>query len=374
MEEIKLGLMIEIRSFEEINPVQWDELCLNSATAWFQHTTHWIKYISSMRFEKDSINHSFGIFENKKLIAIIPLIEESIYATDKREISMAGFPTPFPAFSDNAGESLLKKLQKKIFEKIFNINDVDYMSFYVHPLTDTILNKEILVNPLPAFGFHDTTISTNILRLDRSKEELFRNIRKGHKCDINTAVKNGDKVEILDSYNFDEEKFNVYRNIHFNAAGRKTRPDETWECMENWIKDGYSILGLLKENDVYIAGAFINTYKHKAYYQSGATLPAYEGEKGIGHLLQWEIIKYLKMNGSTHYEIGWNWYANISQEVADEKMLGISRFKAGFGADKYPLFRGEYFANKDYFKNVYKQKIENYLSLNLFKLAQEANE
>lgn len=366
--------MLEIRRYADIDSVQWNEFCYDSTTAWFQHTTFWIELILNMSFEKSSKNHSFGVYENNRLVAVVPLVRVSMHGGDKIVYSYSmssGIPIPYPAFINYIGENLLKKAKKAIFEKIFSINNVDYMTFYVHPLTDTVLNKEILTNPLPAFGFHDTTISTNILKLDKREEVLFRNIRKGHKSDIKTAIKNDNKVEFINSYNFDEGKFQIYRNIHFQAAGRQTRPDETWECMKNWVKDGYSMLGLLKKNDVYIAVAFINTYKYKAYYQSGATLPVYEGIKGIGTLLQWEIIKYLKMNGFTHYELGWNWYANISQEVADEKMLGISRFKAGFGADKYPLFRGEYFINKNYFKDVHKQRIEDYLSLNPFKLDHE---
>ena len=119
-------------------------------------------------------------------------------------------------------------------------------------------------------------------------------------------------------------------------------------------------MAITTKEDRYISAQFVNTYDKKAYYQSGATLPEFERERGIGHLAQWEIIKYLKNNDFTHYELGWNWYANISGEVADAKMLGISRFKAGFGADIYPLFRGEWFGSKEYMRKVYDERLQKY--------------
>ncbi len=130
--------------------------------------------------------------------------------------------------------------------------------------------------------------------------------------------------------------------------------------MHKWIQEDVSILAITTKDDKYISAQFVNTYAKKAYYQSGATKPEFEREKGIGHLAQWEIIKYLKYNDFTHYELGWNWYPNISQEVADGKMLGISRFKAGFGADIYPLFRGEWFGDSEYMRGVYSKKMKKF--------------
>ena len=130
--------------------------------------------------------------------------------------------------------------------------------------------------------------------------------------------------------------------------------------MYDWICKDFSILALTYKDSNAISAQFVNTFNKKAYYQSGATLTEFQNVAGIGHLAQWEIIKYLKLNNYTHYELGWNWYPNISGEVADSKMLGISRFKAGFGADIYPLFRGEWFRDKDYMNKLISKRIEEY--------------
>jgi lipid II:glycine glycyltransferase (peptidoglycan interpeptide bridge formation enzyme) len=206
-------------------------------------------------------------------------------------------------------------------------------------------------------GLH-TTISTNILSLEKDEDVLFRNLSQNTKRNIKTPVKNGFEVKVFDKQNITREIFDIYKNIHFQAAGRKTRPDKTWDVMFEWIQNDLSILAVTTKEGEYVSAQFVNNYDRKAYYQSGATHPEYERERGVGHLAQWEIIKYLKSNDFTHYELGWNWYPNISQEVADEKMLGISRFKAGFGADIYPLFRGEWFRDGDYMREVYDERLE----------------
>jgi hypothetical protein len=295
------------------------------------------------------------------------LVKERIYDFQERnEFSMAGFPSLYPVFLEALSKNNKDKIEKLIFQEVFKIavdENISYMNFYVSPLSDAILNKNITVNPLPKFGLHDTTISTNILKLDNDESILFGNFSQNVRRNIKIAAKNGYKVKIFDKKNITKDIFNIYKDLHFQASERKTRPDRTWDIMFEWILNDMSMLSLTMIDDGFISAQLINTYDKKAYYQSGATKPGFERKKGIGHLAQWEIIKYLKLNDFKFYELGVNWHPNISQEVADAKMLGISRFKAGFGADVYPFFRGEWFRDKDFMHQVYSDRFSKYLSL-----------
>jgi hypothetical protein len=340
---------------------EWDTFCEQSASAWFVHTSDWIEYTANMRFGRTSENLSFAVTDGRRWLAIVPLIKEK--QGERFHISYAGLNTPYPAFHNSLGEAERKAAEKFIFQQVRTVADVAYWNFYVSSLTDEVLNRSTNVNPLPKHGYQDTTISTNILLLNLDEEALYRNFRKGCKSDIKTAQKRGYKITLVDSANYEAKYFDRYRAIHFEAAGRQTRPDETWERQRSWIQKGNSILAVEEKDEQIVSVALVNTYKKRAYYQSCATLPAFEREVGIGHLAQWEVIRFLKRNGFTHYEIGWNFYPNISQEVADPKLLGISRFKGGFGADVLPLFRGELFASADYMKAVYAQRFEAYQSL-----------
>lgn len=357
---------IEIRQYSEIDEEEWNDFCLNSDSAWFQHTSFWIEYTMNMCFQGNSINRSFGVFVDNQLQAVVVVIEEDTYGTSQRELAMSGFPCPYPAFENNISKKLKKRIEKDIFEKILSICEVDYINFYVCPLIKLVSGKGLIVNPIVKWGFHDTSLSTNILALNQPSDEIYRSFRKGCKSDIKLGLKSNYHLKILDKETYSKEKFLDYKEVHFNATGRKTRPDETWECMEDWVKKGLAVLALVYDKEQTVIGAaFVNLYKKRGYYQSGAILPEYQTKKGIGHLMQWEIIRYLEKIDCEFYELGWNWNPNISQEVADLKMLGISRFKRGFGGEEYPLFRGEFFKNKSMMKRVYKQRLDNYASLYL---------
>ncbi|WP_375724545.1 GNAT family N-acetyltransferase [Arcobacter sp. KX21116] len=356
-------MSIEIIEFDNIDKNKLEYFFNQSLDIWFQHSTNWIEYTLNMRKE-GSKNLSFAIIENNEIVAFAPLIKEYIFfEKEKNEFNMAGIPTLYPAFSSNLSKNNRDKIEKLVFQKIFEISEsekIDYMTFGISPLIDNILNTKIIVNPLIKYKFQDTTISSNILKLDKEEDVLFRNFRKGTKSDIKVAIKNGASTKVYNSENITKELFMIYKDIHFKASGRQTRPDETWGNMYNWILNNYSILALTTIKDKIISAQIVNVYKSKAYYHSGATLPEYEKERGIGHLAQWEIIKYLKSNDFTHYEIGWNWYPNVSQEVADNKMQGISRFKSGFGADIFPFFRGEWFRDKEYMKKIINERLDKY--------------
>lgn len=202
---------MEIRSIININKKDIDKLFDNSDSYWFHHTQHWRAYSLNMR-DSGSKDLSFGVFQDNELVAFSTLVKEFIFnSRDRDEFSMAGLPSVFPMFSRDLSPNNKEKLEKFIFSHIFDLarkEDVSYMNFYVSPLTSLQLDKKISVNPLPKLGFHDTTVTTNILSLGLDEEVLFRNFRKGTKSDIKTAIKNNIKVKIYTQTDITKEVFN----------------------------------------------------------------------------------------------------------------------------------------------------------------------
>lgn len=358
-------MQAEIVPFAQIDRDEWDAFCRESDSAWYFHTAERIAYALDMAPEerRRSTNHSFALRDGSTFLAIVPLVAE-IDAHGHSQITYAGLNTPYPAFVNGITARVQKQLTRYIFQAVFALPHIRYVNYFVTPLTEAVLQRDLCVNPLPAFGFHDTSLSTNILALaGKTEHELFSGFRKGTKSDIKTAERNGYRVTVVDAGGIDREVFARYRDIHFHAAGRQTRPDSTWEAMYQRIKSGRALLALCRNAQHSAAAVLVTTYKQKALYASAATRPEFGGERGIGHLLQWAIIRQLVRQGYTHYELGWNWSPNISQEVADAKMLGISRFKAGFGSRTYPLFRGERCFAEEYMRALVSERITEYFRL-----------
>lgn len=338
----------------------------NSYSHWFHQTDSWIDYTLKMR-NYGSKDLSFGVYVDNKLVAFAPLIKEYMLQNScSFEFSMAGIPSVTPTYSNLISPNLQKRIETQIFNKIFRLvesENISYINMHVPPLTDDILNQKIKMNPLLKFSFNDTSLTTNILRLEKNTEAIFKKFRKGTKSEIKTAMKNNLESKIFDSKNISREKFELYKGIHFQASGRQTRPDATWDLMFDWVKSGQSILSLTYQDDEAISAQLINTYRNKAFYHSGATLPSNSRQRGVGHLAQWEIIKYLCGLDFQYYDLGLNMHSALSQEVVDSKLLGISKFKAGFGALIFPYLRGEWFRDKELMMQIYKARIDQMYAL-----------
>lgn len=354
---------MEILSPPEIGSAEWDNFCGASADAWFYHTSSWIDYTLNMRFDKEKTrNLSFGIKEDNKLIAIVPLIKEEIHSDHGRyEFGFAGMNTPFPALADDIGDKKREKLIKIIFSKIDRLskdNLIDYASFQISPLAPRSRQGFWLVNPLPHLGFNDTQIDSHIIEISKTEDELFRNCRKGHKSDIKSARKTNALVKVLDSELITENYFQLYRDIHFKSAGRQTRPERTWEIIYEWIKKDLSVLSLYfnRENEC-IAAALSIVYKDGAYYGSSGILPECNAEKGVMHLLLWETMMFLRNRGIRWYETGWQYTPTLSQEVPSEKEVNIALFKRGFGGVSLPYYRGEKFYSFEFMSETFKNRL-----------------
>ena len=282
-------MTLTIKPLSEIDYSKWNDFCNQSDTAWFQHLTEWMDCLFHMT---ETIQQkSFAVFNNNEMVAAVPLLLDT---SPMKVLQHGGCSTPYPAYKNEIiNTKLHKKVEKLIFNEILNF-DIDYCHFYVPPLCEDIVRKTMVINPLPKFGFQDTSLSTNIITLSGlDQNQLFNNFRKGTKSDIKTALKNNFYTEIYDSSSITEEMFNTYRKIHKEASGRQTRPSKTFEIQYKWIKSNLGFLTFVKQGDSYLGCNLIMTFKKKAYYGSGCILPKFEFEKGIGHLIQWDTIKYL---------------------------------------------------------------------------------
>lgn len=338
---------MEIESLTEQKEDEWNEFCLKTDSAWFRHTTHWMKYIMDCREDSNSRNHSFIVRQNKKIIAVVPLISQYIYG-DREHDEFANYDTPTPICAikndsvDINRKEVLKFVQDKI-EELQKENKIYRSKFFIDPLINSDVYNQFDDFNLLSFNFKTRLKTTTILDLTTGKENIVREMRKGHKADVKAVFRDGGfRVDIFDQSNPSsyEESMAVYKNIHFIDSGRETRTDASWRDTYEWVKKGYAFLVLIWHEELkkYIAGAWFLAYKKKAYYGSYATIDSSLLKGKVGYAVQWGAIQYMLEHGYTTYETGWNYYAsNFKEAQVDRKILAISKFKKGFGGKEYPL-------------------------------------
>ena len=330
---------MEIEKLNDGNKDEWNTFCLKSSDAWFRHTTYWMDYILSCRFDSNSVNHSFLIRQNKEIVAVVPLISQYCYLNrDINEFANYDTPTPYWALkNDNKNinkHEIIGFIQTEI-EKIASDNNIKKWSFFIDPLMANNWLDNFEYYNLLKYGYNYKIKTTNILDITFPEEMILAGMRKGHKADIKRALKDNDiRIDCVDSScNYVNEAFIEFKKIHAIDAGRQTRTDSSWACQLSWLLNGYAVLVLAwsKSLNRYVCGAFIIMYKNHAYYGSFATINAELNNAILGHLIQWHGIKYMKSKNVKKYETGWNYYRSSFEHESNEKLIQISKFKGGFG-------------------------------------------
>lgn len=164
---------------------------------------------------------------------------------------------------------------------------------------------------------------SQVIDLTCSLPELWRGVRKSYRPLINRS---------LAKYQYEISKdLDVFHALHTAANGRETRSQGTWDCMAQWLVDGYGLLVMARLGDAWIDGAYFITYKGGAYYASAAS----PGDNKDAHkAVMWEGIKALRRCHITQLEMG-----AVSGDSQKEK--GLAMFKTGFGgaAHTYEVVR-----------------------------------
>ena len=345
----------------------WNVLCLGSPDCWFLHTAHWMDYSLVYRPDLESQSLSFFVYDGKEVAALCPLTLETTKAKGKsfKTFSIGGGWLPAPAITNQS--LALKNMDQVlhfIFDKITELaekNQVAKVSYRLNPFVLADGHKANRSNWLSNFGFIPHMFNTQIIDTGNQPEQLFREMRKGHRSDIKRAEELGLTCHIYYGDECSQNIFHRYEALHEKAAGRLTRPESTFEMMYQWVKDGYAFLIGVKRQDEFIGFSVMLLYKDFAYYGSSCNHPDYP-ELPISHLIQWHTLKWLHEKGTKFYEIGWQFYTSTPFYQPSEKEKNIARFKRGFGGFQIPLFIGEKYFSKDLFLEEMEERNRSYIN------------
>ncbi|MFA4884228.1 MAG: GNAT family N-acetyltransferase [Candidatus Margulisiibacteriota bacterium] len=348
---------MQVVPLTENNRTDWDNFCCQSDDAWFWHTIKWLDYCVVYGQENFGTNNlSFLVKDDTGLIAICPLLcEKDLFAARG-----GGRYGALPALANGLSGSRREKVIKYIFEKIDELaggGSIKKIYFRSSPLAKTTMKFNWLVK----LGYLDDSLNTELIQLDRPIDDIWAAVRKGHKYDINRGSKHY-KVDFIDRHNADKTIFDQYRLLHHKAAGRVTRPVETFEMMYRWIKDGEGLLCGLSFEGRFVGFSYVCIYKSAAYYASASDDPDFKDDVPISHVIQWETIKYLKNLGFKTYEIGVQQFGPQFNDLPSDKEVSISNFKRGFGGETVTYYRGVKYFDKEYMQKELSTKL-NQLTL-----------
>ena len=160
--------------------------------------------------------------------------------------------------------------------------------------------------------------------LDKSEEELFARLRKKFRQQIRKYQDTLDACVRTDGAALDE-----LRRLHFQVSGRTTRSSRTWEIQRQAVEEGsafiVTISGLKNEllGALYVMHTPAEALSFSAAYDRQAMADGYP----LGHLAEWEAIKFLRRNRlAKSYLLGSSGAATLE----NEKLANIVNFKDGF--------------------------------------------
>jgi hypothetical protein len=350
---------------------QWDNFAQESDDAWFWHTTNWMEYSQEYSAGNFLENRSFLITEDSEIRAICPVFIEKSFdkGTNYYQLSYSNEPMPALAIKNNLSQMAIKKILDFYLcelNKIASENKVGCISVKITPVAKSYLKEKLpSFNPFLKYGYIDLPHQTQIIDLRNSLEYLWDDIRKGHKSAIKSASK-VINVNIWDSRIITSDKFSQYQLLHQKDAGRVTRSKKTFDLMYNWVKSGRAVLIEAVFDRKPIGFTLIVVYKDGAYYASSCKDPNHN-DLFLSHLMQWEIIKYLKNNGLNFYDIGLQYFCNQWFRLSSEKDINISKFKKGFGGNTIRVVVSEYYFDRELMRDRFLERMNKNCGFNFKK-------
>ena len=313
---------------------RWDKFCYESDDCWYWHTSDWIKYtIEYSGNDSESLTFCFEDGSGN-LIALCPLIRE------KRTLTFSGGFGPNPALRNGLSKKTSRSLMGQIFSRIDSIaleNDFKKCVMSLSTLAKNHLTP-YNYNYLMRYGYENISLNTQILVLDKDERTLWGEIKKSHRNEIKSGNKQFTFFIDL-PFSKDDQKFQEFKQLHYLAAGRVTRSEKTWEIQYQSKVKGNAVIIIAYIEDLPIGGIYSILYNDGAYYGVSANHPDYE-HLSVSHSIQWEMIKWLKQNRYSYYELGYQHFSDQTYDHPNQKDIDISLFKRHFGGYTITHHRG----------------------------------
>ncbi len=171
--------------------------------------------------------------------------------------------------------------------------------------------------------------ATVLVDLAPSEEEIINSFRQKTRYNIRLAERKGVTVEAVESSDENLEIMYGLMEVTAKRAGVFLRDKGYfYSFWSDHAQAGNGQLFFARYEGQVVAGAFITHLGHKALYKDGGSGREYANVQAP-YALQWGIMKWLKEQGVTEYDLHGTPPADKIDDPA-HPLHGLARFKTGF--------------------------------------------
>jgi len=303
----------------------WEQTFSNIHFQSTQYIKEMVNYQGHYFNEKfhDIIEQSVVIFSNNAPIAIWPLTISKTDTNSAYQFNSHGGAILPPLFVKTYPLRASNRLMHSLYKLLLEFGA---KNFFGTPLFSDIFTGTIGVNEWYAQVIAESkeciTNYVQYIHIEKGMEFINLNIRKAYKPLISDAQKRFETTFVTAD---NSEDFFIYKNLHAEVSGRKTRGENTWKTQQNMIKNNRGFCVLISYKSEFSGAAFFLESADEASYFSGAYRKNKVSES-LGHLALYSAINYALKKNIKWFRLG---KLRINQE---KKISDIDFFKNGFAS------------------------------------------
>jgi hypothetical protein len=358
--------------YKDISKNEWDSYVKQMPEAGYHHSWSWLNYITQFPNIKENVSF-VCLGDSKSILGICPLAISFNEKGAYMEMSFGGNPCGTPLIAD-VKPSLRRKILDYIFCSILSITqefNVKKICMVWDPLTISFCTGSFFhKNMFDLLRYQMIYYAENIVvvDLDLSEETIREGVSKYQRRHIQRAEKKGVIVKAFNSnVNSADIKtyFDLFQEAHFKSAGRKTRPQETWDAMADGLLANEATLLVAFIESTPISFLYCGEFGLMAFGWSQVNIDEYESEYSPRHILEWKAMMFYKTRKFKYYEVGERYYGPQLFHHVTGKEISISVLKERFGGFLLPKIRWTGYCDQKLLVDDFNGEIAEFLSNSL---------
>jgi hypothetical protein len=326
--------MLNVVPIAEINPGDWDSLVRSSPDGWVFGLRGWQRLVTDVEpwgFQE----LGFGLVDGNKLVAVMPLH----FQPSSKVAGSSGWGGAGPIVADNVEPARRASIIAEALGEATlraSASGAVRLDIASSPVTRRAIAGDRDDDAYLAWGFVDRSLTSQVIALDRSEQDIWMGLSKTARNLVRRAKKAGYRVEQVDW----QANLDVYYDMHtetYTRTGVTPHPKAYFAGIAKHVAPSNSarLFAILTPAGEPIAFHNMAVLDPGAYYHTGCSREI-AGNDGIGYLLMWEAIHAAKRAGALWFDCGW-----IFPTATDTKQQGLTMFKTRFGGEPHRAFRAE---------------------------------